>query len=106
MWESNITSIKTVLSGEDRNCPNKQRKLQIEQVGKLVTAAQYMKLYYDGLFDDLMDKYENKPDLFNYMYEVVTTMIFRKNDINIVKAKYQELLRMRSIHEIRLFTYF
>jgi hypothetical protein len=103
MWNSNSThrQRRPVYSGG-----TPEEKVKIVNVGRLVDISMHLDLYYDGIFDNLMDKFENTPDLFNYMYDIITTMIFRKNDIEIVKIKYVELLKMRSVREINIFSYF
>lgn len=106
MWQSS-TSEKASFSYiiQEIN-KEKEFKIKIDKVGRLMDTAMFLGMFDDRLFDNLMDKYEKTPDLFNFMYDCITSLIFRKAGNDIVMIKFQELLSMRHIGQIRAFTYF
>jgi hypothetical protein len=106
MWESTFTKSNTFAEVITEVNKEKQLKTKIDQVGKLIDVAVILGIFHNNLFDDLMDKYEKAPDLFEYTYSTISSMIFRKYDIETVKEKYQQLLSFRNINQINQFTYF
>lgn len=106
MWESTITKGNTFAEIISEVNKEKQFKIKIDKVGKLIDIAFILNIFYDNLFDDLMDKYEKAPELFDHIYSTITAMIFRKYDIQTVKEKYQELISFTNINKINQFTYF
>lgn len=98
MWYSNLTPNSSTIT--------KQDKLKINKVGKLIDCAKILNIYYDGLFDDLMDKNEQTPELFQHMYEIVSTMVQRGNNLDIIEVKYLELLKIKTLNQLVHYTWF
>lgn len=74
-----------------------------DKLGKvkwLLNIAKELNILKDDMFDQLMDKYENNFDLFDFMYEEINTMIISKDSIIETKIAFIACLRCKSFEEI------
>lgn len=99
-------SYTVVYPGDKNLSKEEQSKLDLEKVGKLVDCSNILDIYYDGIFDNLMDKMEKSPDLFHYIYDVIYSMVMRDNDPSLIRMKFLELLKMSHANQIAKFSIF
>jgi hypothetical protein len=74
--------------------------IKIKKVGRLIKVSVILEIFYDGIFDDLMDKYEQHRDLFEYMYLRIETFVNNCLELDKITKEYQKLLKLKNIFEI------
>lgn len=74
---------------------------KIEKVAKLIRTSEVLDIFYDGIFDDLMDKYEKNRDLFEYMYNEIKNCVSNNTSKDLITKKFKKLLMANNIYAIQ-----
>lgn len=79
---------------------------KIQKVSHLLKIANELGILNDRMFDDLMDKYENKYSMFDMMFENINDCILNKISIEITKDNFIQLLKIDNYAELFEASYF